>query len=85
MNNIVVTVTHGHYYNALELPPNCGEVFIQGHTHIPMLTRQGERIVAIPGSVSRPKGSDLRCYILLDGIDIVLKTLERNIISSISI
>ena len=83
INGKVVTITHGHHYHALELPPNCGEVFIQGHTHIPMLKKENGKIIANPGSVSRPRGVDLRCYILLDEKSIVLKTLEGNLIDKI--
>ncbi len=46
VNNKVVTITHGHYYNYYELLANCGEIFIQGHTHIPILQKQNNRIMA---------------------------------------
>ena len=85
INKKVVTITHGHYYNCYELPSNCGEIFIQGHTHIPMLIKQNDKILANPGSVSRPKGADLRCYILIDEEKIYLKTLEGKIVKSIDL
>lgn len=80
INKKFVTITHGHYYNYLELPSNCGEIFIQGHTHIPILQKQNGKIFANPGSVSRPRGSDLRCYIIMDDEKISLKTLEGNLV-----
>ena len=85
INGKIVTITHGHYYNSYELPSNCGEIFIQGHTHIPMLQKINDRIIANPGSVSRPRGCDLRCYIILDDEKIVLKTLEGKIVKEILI
>lgn len=80
-----ITITHGHYYNCYNLPYDCGDIFIQGHTHIPMLVKQNNKILANPGSVSRPRGSDLRCYIVLDNEKITLKTLEGNVIKEIEL
>ncbi len=82
-NGKFVTITHGHYYNCYELPPNCGEIFIQGHTHVPMLQKQKDKILANPGSVTRPRGGDLRCYLLLSETKISLKTLESVLIKEI--
>ena len=82
-NGKFVTITHGHYYNTLELPPNCGEIFIQGHTHVPMLQRQNEKILANPGSITRPRGTNLRCYILIDEKEISLKTIDEKIVKVI--
>ena len=83
ISNRVITITHGHYYNSMELPPNCGEVFIQGHTHIPILNKNRDKIIANPGSVSRPRGVDFRCYIILDEEKIELKTLDGKTVKQI--
>lgn len=85
INGKFVSVTHGHYYNCYNLPFNCGEIFIQGHTHIPMLVKSNDKILANPGSVSRPRGSDLKCYILIDEKSIMLKTMEGSLIKEITI
>ena len=83
INKKFVTITHGHYYNCYNLPYNCGDIFIQGHTHIPMLINQNGKILANPGSVSRPRGADLRCYIVLDEKKIAVKTVEGNLVKEI--
>ena len=85
INGKFVTITHGHYYNAYDLPSNCGEIFIQGHTHIPMLQKLNNKIVANPGSVTKPRGYDLRCYLLINEEKIELKTLEGKIVKSVQI
>lgn len=85
INKRFVTVTHGHYYNMYNLPDNCGEIFIQGHTHVPILEKRGNRILANPGSVSRPRGVDLRCYLVIDENAISLKTLSGSIIKTMEI
>ncbi len=74
----LITITHGHLYTYQHLPPNCGDIFIQGHTHVPLLINQNGRILANPGSVSRPKGADLRCYLLVNDKEIILKSIENN-------
>ena len=85
MNGIFVTVTHGHNYNCYDLPSYCGEIFIQGHTHVPMLQKSKNVILANPGSVTKPRGVDLRCYIIIDEETIMLKTLEGKIVNSLNI
>ena len=83
INGKFVTITHGNYYNCYELPRNCGEIFIQGHTHIPMLQRLNDKIVGNPGSVTKPRGCDLRCYLVLDEEKLELKTLEGKVVKEI--
>ncbi len=85
INNKFVTITHGHYYNYWELPSNCGDIFIQGHTHIPMLKKENGKILANPGSITRPKGCDLRCYLLLDEKKLSLKTLDEKLVKELKI
>ena len=85
INGKFVTITHGHYYNMYELPSNCGDIFIQGHTHIPALERRGDKILANPGSVTRPRGVDLRCYILINEEKISIKTLEGKIVKTLDL
>ena len=81
---IRVSITHGHKYSYENtLPPNCGEIFIQGHTHRLLLVRSGNRIFANPGSVTKPRGTDLKCYILLDEESIKLLTLDGKLINEI--
>ncbi|MCD7741120.1 MAG: phosphodiesterase [Ruminococcus sp.] len=59
--------THGHLLNPEHLPPLCdGDIFLFGHTHIPMdeIVMQKEKKIRCinPGSVSIPKnGSANRC------------------------
>ncbi|MCR4698289.1 MAG: phosphodiesterase [Bacilli bacterium] len=53
--NKEIIMTHGHHYSFEELPPNPGDIFLQGHTHIGVLEKKGDLILANPGSVSLPK------------------------------
>lgn len=83
INGRFVSITHGHMYNSYHLPPNCGDIFIQGHTHVPMLIKSGGRILANPGSPTRPRSSDLKCYLIIDETSIKLKSINGNLIEEI--
>lgn len=78
INGKLISIEHGHIHNFYHLPPNCGDIFIQGHTHVPQLLVQGGRILANPGSVTRPRGTDLRCYLLVDENGIYLKLFDTH-------
>lgn len=78
-----ITFTHGNRYNMYDLPPFCGNIFVQGHTHVPVLKIENGVIIANPGSPTRPRGSDLRCYIIITEDEIALKTLDGIIIKMI--
>ena len=83
INGKFVSVAHGHRYNMNRLPPNCGDIFIQGHTHVPMLIESGGRILANPGSPSRPRSMGIKCYILIDEKSIALKGFRGEILKEI--
>ncbi len=85
INGIKTTITHGHIYNRNNLPENCGKIFLLGHSHIGMIEQIGERIIANPGSISRPRGGTRKSYITIDDKNIELKTLEGEIIKKLNI
>lgn len=49
-----------------------------------MLAKQNGLILANPGSITRPRGTDLRCYILIDESKICLKTLDGKTIKELT-
>ncbi len=76
----IIYAAHGHHASPAALPPlKAGDIFISGHTHIPMC-REVEGIVCLnPGSVSIPKEGSDHGYILLDGETFYFKTLDGGI------
>jgi len=72
-----VFVTHGHHHHMDHLPDLlAGDVFMQGHTHIPVAeTRSGIHLFN-PGSVSLPKGGYPPSYGLLDEQGLLVKGLD---------
>ena len=83
VNDIKVTFTHGHIYNRNNLPENCGNIFLSGHTHIGMIEQIGERIIANPGSISKPRGGTKKSYIIIDEEKIELKSLDGETIKKL--
>ena len=70
-------VTHGHIWNEGNLPPLLpGDLFISGHTHIPVLEERDRVILLNPGSPSLPKGGSAPGYAIVEERAIILKTLD---------
>lgn len=81
-------VTHGHLYDEQNLPPlSPGDVFISGHTHVPVLKKNDDGIIFLnPGSTTIPKSLSKPGYALIDDSHIELKTLENfNTIASLEL
>ena len=85
VNGIKVTLTHGHIYNRNNLPENCGKIFISGHTHVGMIEKVGDKIIANPGSISKPRGGSKKSYIIIDEENIELKSIDGKLIKSLKI
>lgn len=85
INGKKVTLTHGHIYNRNNLPENCGEIFLSGHTHVGSIEKINGKIIANPGSISKPRGGTKKSYITIDENNIELKTLDGETIKSIRI
>ena len=85
VNGIKVTLTHGHMYNRNNLPENCGDIFLSGHTHIGNIEKINGKIIANPGSISKPRGGTKKSYIIIDEEKIELKSLDGEVIKSIKL
>lgn len=70
----LVTMTHGHHYSFDNLPASCGDIFLQGHTHIGVLEKKENLILANPGSVSLPKDGR-HSYMVMNEKGITLRDL----------
>lgn len=85
INDIKVTLTHGHIYNRNNLPEDCGGIFLSGHTHVGMIEKIGDRIIANPGSISKPRGGSKKSYLIIDEEKVELKTLGGELIKGVKI
>ena len=60
-------LTHGHLYNEEQLPPiKEGDIFINGHTHVPCAVQKNKNIFLNPGSVSLPKNDFEPSYMIYE-------------------
>jgi uncharacterized protein len=84
VNNIKITLTHGHIYNRNNLPEDCGQIFLYGHTHVGNIEKIEDRIIANPGSISKPRSGSSKSYIIIDEENIILKKLSGEVIKKIN-
>ena len=82
----LVYATHGHLTSAEQLPPlREGDLFLQGHTHVPMNeVKNGIRCMN-PGSVSLPKQDSWRGYMILEANRAVWKELDGTVRETVEI
>ncbi len=84
--NRLIYATHGHIYNPDNLPPiNKGDILLNGHTHITAYQEREGYYYFNPGSVSIPKNSTERGYIIFEGTSFTWKNLEGNILHQLSL
>lgn len=79
-----IFVTHGHGFNIEQLPPLAdNDVFIQGHTHIPVADRKDGIYVLNPGSISLPKDNYPNSYGILENGEFCVKDFEGGVVKRI--
>ena len=79
-----IFVTHGHGFHMEQLPPlTVGDVFIQGHTHIPVAEKRDGVYLLNPGSISLPKGNYPSSYGVLEGNTFVVKDFDGGTVKEI--
>lgn len=84
-NGHLITFTHGHIYNKTFLPSSLGDIFVQGHTHVPTLSLENKIIYANPGSLGLPRYGSSKSYMILDEKEIIIKTVDEIIIKKMEI
>ena len=68
-------IHNGHIYSESQLPPGA-EIFLYGHTHIPVAKKENGIIIFNPGSVSIPKGGYSASYGLYEEGMLSVRRLE---------
>ena len=78
--------THGHKFSASALPQlNDGDVFLQGHTHIPCACFSNGIYLLNPGSVSLPKENYKRSYLVYETGVFTIKDFKGNILAELAL
>ncbi len=81
-----IFLTHGHIYNEENLPRlGVGDVFIYGHTHIPVAKKEEDIYIVNPGSITFPKENNPNSYCILEDNIFRIKDLEGNMLKYIDI
>ena len=70
-------ITHGHIYNKYNMPVLPYDIYIQGHTHIPIMD-YGDKLYLNPGSITRPRGIGQKSYIFYENGVFYLKGVDDN-------
>ena len=74
-------LTHGHY----KVPVDDFDVFIQGHTHVSKMEKVGKKYYLNPGSISLPRSSDGKTYLVYENKVFLLKNLDGKTVNKIEI
>lgn len=81
-----IYATHGHGYSMDNLPPlSAKDVFIQGHTHVPVADVKDGVYVLNPGSISLPKENYPNSYGILDNGKFTVKGFDGQTIKDIAL
>lgn len=79
-----IYATHGHGYSIDNLPAlHEQDIFIQGHTHVPVADIKKGIYVLNPGSISLPKDNYPNTYGIIQNGAFSVKDFEGNIVKSI--
>ncbi|MBR1386638.1 MAG: phosphodiesterase [Bacilli bacterium] len=75
-----VFASHGNIYNIDRFPDKEFDILIGGHTHIGKIIKKNNKYFLNPGSISYPRDSSEKSYMIIDEKGIYLKDLDKNII-----
>ena len=82
----LVFMTHGHLFGKDRLPPvKKGDVYLSGHTHVPVLAVKDGVLYANPGSAGLPKNGSESGYLLLDDETFFLKNMRGEVFEKFSL
>ena len=82
INGKRVFCTHGQNYNIDNLPNEKIDIMLYGHFHTGFIKEKDGIIIANPGSISLPKENTEHSYIIIDENELILKNVDRSIITS---
>lgn len=78
LNNKKIYITHGHLVDPNTFGPQSNaDIFVSGHTHIPVLEISGNTLMFNPGSIALPKGGHPNSYGYLSDSSISILTLDH--------
>ena len=82
IDNRIWFLTHGHIYNRYNMPDINYDIYLQGHRHVPLMSKENNKLYLNPGSISLPRQATKTFMYYEDSI-FYLKTIEGKIIQKI--
>ena len=82
IDNRIWFLTHGHIYNRYNMPNINYDIYLQGHRHVPLMSKENNKLYLNPGSISLPR-QGTKTYMFYEDNIFYLKTIEGNIIQKI--
>lgn len=82
--NRSIMMTHGHIIDPKNAKDFNTDLFISGHTHLPVLVRHESQVILNPGSIALPKGNHPNTYAYLEDDQLTIYTLNHTIYKQIS-
>lgn len=62
IDGLTFYITHGHHLESMEGVLANGEIWVQGHTHVPVASVKGNGYFINPGSITLPKENHPRTF-----------------------
>ena len=78
IDNKLFFLTHGHLYDRHSDLNIDYDVYVQGHSHVPMMEIDNNKLYLNPGSLSLPRGGSSKSYILYQDNVFYLKEVDTN-------
>lgn len=79
-------VTHGHIYDPnVDAEKLDHDIFISGHTHLPIIKKHDYGYELNPGSISMPKEDNPATYAIITDFDITIYTIDHKHFQSLSL
>ena len=76
-----IIITHGDRYCAEDFTLSNGDIFISGHTHVPLLEKNRKGVMLLnPGSTSRPRTKEGPTYAIISEDAITLLGFPSSIV-----
>lgn len=81
-----IFLTHGHLFDFDHLPAlPAGDIFVQGHTHLPVAEQRGKIFLFNPGSIALPKNNHPHSYGILNDHELQVKDADGTVVTSCSL
>ena len=82
IDNRIWFLTHGHIYNRYNMPDINYDIYLQGHRHVPLMSKENNKLYLNPGSISLPR-QGTKTYMFYEDNFFYLKSIEGDIIQKI--